>query len=187
MAKESSMTAEESNMALTVTPAIEDTRPNIMTAMTDLSQNLVYSVLYDYCNALIAKNVNEKVVLDTAIEVTQLWLNDSVKMRKRPAPRATKPRQPKPETIDGRTASARLNKNLIDNATWVQHLQTDMLSYTKTFKLHTGFPVKNTENKIVGVITDTSLENLTPSDVRAAVSRGYNIDPQYLDKLRSEQ
>lgn len=179
--------AEESNQSIVETGSLDNIRPSLLGAMNEASQNLVYSVLYDYCNALIAKDIDQKVVLDTALEVTQLWLNDSLKMRKRPAPRVPKLRQPKPEKIDAKTAATRLSKkNLIDNAVWVQHPQTELLSYTKSFELQTGYPVKNTENKIVAIITDTSLSRLTPSDVRSAVSRGYNIDPSYLERMNLE-
>jgi CBS domain-containing protein len=166
--------------------SLDEVRQSIITAISDTTQNLVYSVLYDYCNALIAKNVDEKVALTTAHEIMQLWLNDSLKMRKRPAPRVPKPRQPK-LTIDAKTASTRLSgEALPDNFEWVNHPTIDKLMYTTSFQLKTGYPVKNPEGKIVGVITETDLTKLTTSDVRSAASRGYNTDNNYLDMIKRE-
>jgi hypothetical protein len=159
----------------------EEDRHAILAATLDTTQNLVYSVLSDYCTTLIAKNVDEKIAIETALEITQLWLSDSLKMRKRPAPRVPKSQQPK---LDAKAASTRLSrKALIDNAKWLIHPETDKLLYTKSFQLKTGYPVKNTEGKIVGVITDTELTKLTVHDSRSAVSRGYTIDNNYLDMI----
>ncbi len=153
----------------------------------ETSSNLVYSVLYDYCNALINKDVNEKVVLDTAFEILQLWLNGSLKMRKRPTPRTIR-RQPKPEAIDAKAASTRHTKKaLTDNAVWKQHPTVKQLMFTQSFTLESGYPVKNQEGKIVGVITEKDIFNLMPNDVRLAVSRGYAIDAQYLDTLPTNE
>jgi hypothetical protein len=165
----------------------DEVRHNIRTEMVNSTENLVYTVLYDYCNAMISKGVDSKLALDTAGELAQSWLNNHLKMRKRPAPRATKPRQPKAEAIDVKAASSRVSrKALTDHAEWIYHPETNKLMYTKSFQLKTGYPVKNVEGKIVGVITEDGVTNLTANDVRLAVSRGYNIDNTYLDKLENE-
>jgi hypothetical protein len=144
------------------------TQSDFVSASSDALASLVYTVISDTCNEMIAAGLDQAKVLECANSITKKYVENSIKMRKRPASRATKPTKPTKDISVSRTK----NK---ETPVWVTHPANTEYQYTTSIKLTNGYPVR-TDNMIVGVIDDNTCRPLTADDARIAISHGLVVD-----------
>jgi hypothetical protein len=156
----------------------KDMRANMMKAAEDAVGNLVYTVVFDTCNEIIATGADQEAVLACANRVVSRYMEGGVKVRKRPAPRAKTTKAPaKDKPVDAITAAFKKMNTLADNAVWIHHPEDSAYSYTTSIKLATGYPVRdNMTRKVVMVINDEATVPITIKDARVAVSCGLDVD-----------
>lgn len=161
---------------------MEDTKElheNVVKSATNIVGDLVYTVVFDTCNEIIAAGgVDQEKVLEAATTVVNKYVDGGVKVRKKPAPRPKTPKAPaKEKPVDILKAASRKMNSLTDNVVWVLHPESDEYSYTTSVKLATGYPVKsNMTQKVVLVANDESTAALTVKDAKIALSLGLDID-----------
>lgn len=155
----------------------EETRSSLLNSAQQTLGDLVYTVVFDTCNEMISAGLEQSTVLECANLVVKKYVSDGIKMRKKPAPRASKPKAPTSQ-IDAITAASRkMKKKVSERIMWVYHPSDNEYSYTTDVQLVTGYPVKqNISSKVVGVVDDTSCKGLTMEDARVAISMGLDVD-----------
>ncbi len=153
-------------------------KAEVSAAASDTVSNIVYTVVFDVCNEMIAAGMDQAKVLEHANVVVNKNVDENIRMRKKPAPRAVKPKPASSYTDVTITAPPRKMKPKVSETfVWLAHQGNPSYCYTKSARLATGYPVKDTNNnKIIAVIDDTSTHALSPEDVRIATSLGLQID-----------
>lgn len=157
----------------------KDLQDKIVRSASNIVGDLVYTVVFDTCNEIIAAGgVDQEKVLEAANTVVNKYVDGGVKVRKKPAPRPKVPKTSvKEKPVDILKAASRKLNSLTDNVVWVVHPESDEYSYTTSVKLATGYPVKNNiTQKVVLVATDESTAALTVKDAKIALSLGLDID-----------
>jgi hypothetical protein len=142
--------------------------------------DIIYSVAFDVCNEIITKDTgaDQAKVLEAANAVVARYIDDGVKVRKKPSPRPKSTKAPaKEKPVDALKAASRKMSSLADNIVWIVHPDSEDLSYTTSVKLATGYPVRdNTTNKVTSVATDDATVPLTVPDAKLALSYGLQVD-----------
>lgn len=157
----------------------KDLQNKIVQSASNIIGDLVYTVVFDTCNEIIAAGgVDHEKVLEAANTVVNKYVDGGVKVRKKPAPRPKVPKTSvKEKPVDILKAASRKLNSLTDNVVWVVHPESDEYSYTTSVKLATGYPVKNNmTHKVVLVANDESTAALTVKDAKIALSLGLDID-----------
>lgn len=157
----------------------KDLQDKIVQSASNIVGDLVYTVVFDTCNEIIAAGgVDQEKVLEAANTVVNKYVDGGVKVRKKPAPRPKVPKTSvKEKPVDILKAASRKLNSLTDNVVWVVHPESDEYSYTTSVKLATGYPVKNNmTHKVVLVANDESTAALTVKDAKIALSLGLDID-----------
>lgn len=152
---------------------MEDIRSKLNGPSETLINDLIYTILYDYTNEIIAAGMDEGEALKTANVLAERYIESGIKMRKKPAPRA----KPKAKNDAISAASRKTKKSMSNEIVWVVHPSDETYLYSTSHQLSTGYPIKHSEtNLIVGVIDDDSSHALTPDDAKVAVSLGMKVD-----------
>jgi hypothetical protein len=157
----------------------KDFKESLVKVANEATGNLVYTVIFDMANDLIAKGaVDEATVLESASGTIQKYLDTGVKVRKKPVARPKAPKAPtKEKAVDAMTAASKKLNSLTGKMLWVTHPEDDNYSYSTTVKLANGFPLKdNSTGKIVRVVTDDNAVALTVQDAKVAISYGLEVD-----------
>ena len=140
--------------------------------------DLVYTVVFDLANEVIASGADQEKVLESANAVVNKYVDGGVKVRKKPVPRPKAAKAPaKDKPVDILKAASRKMNSLTTNAVWVVHPESDEYSYTTSMKLATGYPVRsNLSQKVVSVVNDEATAPLTVKDAKIALSLGLDVD-----------
>ncbi len=156
----------------------ETLKSDVQVAAKDAIDNLVYTVVFDTCNEMIAAGMDQAKILERANAVVSKYVSEGIKLRRKPAPRVPKQRIVSSQTDAVTAASRKMKQKVSNNFVWVPHPSNTGYSYTKDAQLATaGYPLKeNKSNKIVGVVDDNTSHALSPEDVRIAMSIGLQID-----------
>ena len=156
----------------------DEMRKGAVAAAESIVGDLVYTVMFDFANELIAtEQADTDKVLAIANAVVAKYV-DGVKIRKKPAPRATK--APVKKQVDVLTAAGRKLHNLGREIVWMFHSDSSAYSYGSNIYLVNGHPVRdNTTKQIVYVVNERDTSRLTDDDVRAAVAMGLPVDEEY--------
>lgn len=152
---------------------MDEIRAKLQGPTENLINDLIYTVLFDYTNEIIDSGTDEADALKAANILAERYIEQGIKMRKKPASRA----KPKTKNDLVTAASRKSKKSLTKDALWIVHPSDDSYSYTTSIQLSTGYPIKSNETGlIVGVIDDNSTHLLTTDDFKVAVSLGLKPD-----------
>lgn len=157
----------------------QEMRENVHRAAAEASDNLIYTVVFDLSNELISSGVaDSEKILEISTAVINKYIQGGLKVRKKPTPRPKTAKAPsKEKQIDTLTAASRKINNLANNQLWVKHPENDEYSYTTDVRLANGYPTRNNATqKIVGVVTEDSVQSLTVKDAKIALSLGLDVD-----------
>ena len=143
--------------------------------------DIAYSIVFDTTNEMISAGFNQAKALECANNVMSRYVEGSIKIRKKPAPRAPKPKAAPQNDVT--TAASSKRQSVSGSFVWVSHPEDSNYQYTTSAKLATGYPLKDTNNnKIVGVIGDESISSLTMRDAKIATSFGLQVDRSSIEK-----
>ena len=154
-------------------------KDNLVKVANEATGNLVYTVVFDMANDLIANGAaDETTVLKSASGTVQKYLETGVKVRKKPVSRPKAPKAPaKDKPVDAITAASKKLNSLTGKIVWLEHPEDNNYSYSTNFKLANGYPLKdNSTGKVVRVVTDEETVALTVKDAKIAISQGLEVD-----------
>lgn len=156
---------------------MEDTKESILKTSERLIGDIIYTVIFDTCNEMIAHGMDQEKVLECANKVVNIYLEGGIKVRKKPAPRKAQPKASKDKPIDVLKAAHKKLHSLTDNVVWIEHPDSKDYSYTTSVKLVRGYPVRNNKTqKIEMVVNDEATCPLTINDVKVAMGLGFEVD-----------
>jgi hypothetical protein len=159
---------------------MEDTKESILKSSERLMGDVIYTVVFDTCNEMIAQGIDQEKVLECANKVVNNYLEGGIKVRKKPAPRKAQPKAAsaaKDKPIDVLKAAHKKLHSLTDNVVWIDHPHSTDYSYTTSVKLVKGYPVRNNKTqKIEMVVNDEETCQLTINDVKVAMGLGFEVD-----------
>ncbi len=142
-----------------------------MKASEEALTNLIYTIVSNTCNEMIAAGMDKAKVLECANNVVKRYAETGIKMRKRPAHRAARSRDV------SSTGTSKSRHKGPPTLLWITHPSNKDYQYTTSKMLATGYPLKESKsNMVVGVIDKHTCKNLTADDARLAVSLGLAVD-----------
>lgn len=149
----------------------------------NLFGDLVYTVVFDVCNEVIRQNpeIGDKNFLECGNAVIEKYVESGIRVRKKPAPRQSKPRATvaREKATDMYTAASRkaASRRNVSSYNWVQHPDNENYVYTKDVSLKNGYPLIEVGiKKVVGVINEEGTKGLTSDDAKIAASYGLEIN-----------
>lgn len=153
----------------------------LVSASARLCGDLLYTAIYDLSNDLIKKGLDEALVLECANELSSRYFSDGIKVRKKPAPRTSKP-----STKTSGSSSAKTKKVSGKTISWIFHPSTEEFSYTPDITLTNGFPLRdNSTQKVIGTINKDGVGYLTMEDMKTAFLHELMVDMSNL-RVKSE-
>lgn len=151
----------------------------LLAATERSTSELLYTVITDVYNEFmdVFPTLDADKVLNVANKVITKYVEEGIKMRKKPAPRAKTTVKPaKPKTLDLFTAAQQKKSSQLTISNWILHPENNKYSFAK-IDFPSGYPIRdNATKKLVGIITNEDTHAPTEEDKKYAVMYSLEVD-----------
>lgn len=135
-------------------------RESLVSAANSAIADILYSAISDTANEILltVDGIDEAAVLKAANAVITRYVDESIKIRKKPAPRTRAPTTKPKKSTDLASAANKIYQ-------WIKHPERSEYSFANVW-LATGFPLRNNvTGHWVGMITDDDTHPATKDDI----------------------
>lgn len=131
--------------------------------------DIIYTVIFDLSNEMIANGIDQDQVLTCATSLTSKYMSSGVKIRKKPAPRSRK--------TEGNPVKSTKSSKVKQELEWVKHPSNPNYLFLKSFTCEGAYPLLDmSSKKIIAMIDDTSVREITPQDKATLFLNGISLD-----------